>query len=72
MQQNAISARQSLPPSCAPVADAYEATGRAVFVRRNRNGSLRVTLNGGRELTVHDATRKMESFLTITGQWPRG
>ena len=46
------------------IADAYRWAGGAVAVRINRNGSRRVSIDGGRETDVRTAMRRLEQWLT--------
>lgn len=41
----------------------YADAGHAVFVVRDRNGSRKISLDGGRRLTVHDAMNKIERWI---------
>ena len=52
-----------IPYACnQAMAQAWADSGRAIWVRRNRNGSVRVSLNGGRALSVHDALQRIEAW----------
>lgn len=49
---------------------AFAGTGRAVTVRRTRQGNTRIALDGGRELCVRDAMERVERILTKENAWP--
>lgn len=42
---------------------AYEAAGHVVYICKDRNGSRKISLDGGRRLTVFEAMRKMDAWL---------
>lgn len=42
----------------------FEARGHTVEVRRDRNGSRKVRIDGGRWLSVHDAMQRIEGALS--------
>jgi len=46
--------------------DRYSDSGRVVSVTKKRNGAIGIALDGGRLLTVEQATKKLEDFFGIT------
>lgn len=52
------------------VADAFVSAGHSAVCRFDRNGSRRVSLDGGRETDMRAAMRKIEATLTKERAWP--
>jgi len=57
-------ARFSYPCQESLAAD-YEARGGSVVVRKDKNGSRRVRIDGGKEMSVFDAMRKLEAAYEV-------